>query len=713
MEANAQMNESSVDSTAESLLEKKLLAGAFVFVLLATIAYVAFTGLIVFMGDSFLLANRAKHVADQFNLNLNNGMAPLIYPPLYPVVLAFAYRFDDPATIFRMTLAIHALLTALQVVPLFYLLRGYGRLEMRAAAGMAAALALAPASLPYSSIMLTEVLFCPLVLWLSFYVYRAWHEGEFNRYVGIGLVAAACAMTRSAAFTVLVALAGAGLMLLRHCRDNEEQSRLIKRGFGTAALAFVALYGGWSVVEMSLVRYEAFVPQFEISHVTEVVADGAKLDLHANWLANCFFYLLSAPLSLAGAFVLVYFVRRPRALRSDPLATFFLLTMLVSAVVIALVPKEYHGGKELTWNRYVMPYVVFASLIAIRYRDRFNRSYLFLATLVLAITVLSFRPANLACHFTDALAIFGGQRLFKSADVLLNLAYFAFTVAGGWLWLRGPRGRTAALALTASVWLLTHVTAAAVYRNGGDLNISNYSGAGKIAYEIAAKNPGTKVFYDPGFGSKDSFGSLRVLYYWPNLEIEKLAPKAIRSQSIPAGAKLLYFTVTSIPGHAPVAWDRGDIKLYQFDERQLAALRESRELPAAPARFVEGANFPATEIGEKEGLKFPVRWLRQGTEFFVESELEEVDLHLDLATFQAQRTVYLEVNGQPSKETYTVGGDFWTTPETEARFRIRLNPGRNQVRVLAKEPPSKLSDGREVTFLMIGDARATKPAAAK
>lgn len=64
---------------------------AFAGVFIAAWVYVSYTGLIVFMGDSFLLANRAKHVADQLNLNLNNQLAPLIYPPLYPIVMAIAY----------------------------------------------------------------------------------------------------------------------------------------------------------------------------------------------------------------------------------------------------------------------------------------------------------------------------------------------------------------------------------------------------------------------------------------------------------------------------------------------------------------------------------------------------------------------------------------------------------------------------------------------
>lgn len=694
-------------------VDKKYMAIAFAIVLLAAGVYVAYTGLIVFMGDSFLLANRAKHVADQFNLNLNNRLAPLVYPPLYAVSLAFAYRFDSPDTIFRVTLAIHTLLTALQVFPLFLLLRSYGRLTAKPACGLTIALALAPASLPYTSIMLTEVLYSPLLLWLCYFLHRAWNRDERLMYPAVGFAMAACMLTRQAASTVLLALAASSVILLWYRRADAELRRGTARGLLVAGLCFFALQGGWVLLERLFVHYEGFAPQFKLEHVADVVTDAPKLDLHANWLANCFFYLLTAPLSLAGAFTFVLFARRPALLRSDPLAVFFLLSMLVSSAVISLVTEEFWGGKELTWNRYVMPYVVFSSLMAIRYRDRFNRSHLFLASLVLGMAVMNFRPSNLACHFTDALAGFGAQRLIRTPDVLLNLAYFAFTVLGGYLWLRGPRGRKIAFSLTAAVWVLTHFAAAKSYRNSGDFNISNYSGAGKQAYELAMQHPGSKVYYDPNFAAKDSFAGLRLLYYWPDLRIEELPARELGSQSLPQGARLLFFSADSFAGHEPVAFDRGGIKLYQFDETQLAAMRRGTEAPLAAVRFVNGPGFPVTEIGEKGGRKFPVRWLRPGSDFFIESELPEVQLLLRLATHGVPRTAILHLNGQQLPETYLVAGDFWGTPETEAAFRLRLKPGRNHVQVFSKEPAGKLSDGREIIFLMIGDARAVRLPAQK
>lgn len=705
MNLAAPANDVSVANADSSSSDSRYLWAAVLFTLFLVSLYAAYTGLYVTMGDSFLLANRSKHVADQFNLNLNNGFAPLVYPPLYPVVLAFAYRFDDPAAIFRVTLGIHVLLTASQVFPLFLLLRHYALLAPRAAAVLAAALALAPASLPYTSIMLTEVLYGPFLLWLSYFVFRAFGLNERMKFIGVGVSMAACMMTRSAASTVLLALVMTAVYFLWKRRDSSD----LRRGLAFAVLAFIGVYGGWSLLERLFVQYEGFVPQFELSEVAGVVVEGKRLDLHANWFSNCFFYLLTAPLSLAGAFTFVLCLRRPRTLFADPVAVFFLLSTLVSAAVISLVTADYWGGKDLTWNRYVMPYVVFTSIIAIRYRASFNRSTLFLSSLVLGMAVLSFHPSNLACHFTDALAVFGTHRPFKIADVVVNLVYFAGTVAAGWFWLRNGSGRTVAAAITAVMWLSTHAVAAYAYHNSGDQNITQYNGIGATAYRIYTANPGSKIFYDRKFTSKDSFSALRLLYYWPDLMIQQLAAKELPEQTVAGNAKLLFLTTDVLTGHEPLGMERGEIKLYEFDAAKLAEMKSGASAPPAAIAFHHSANFPVAEVGEKDGKKYPVRWLRQDLEFSIESALPEVDLRLDVASPNGARTIQLMVDGVPTPEKYVVEGNFWSSPETEAVFRIKLKPGPNKIVVHSSVPPSKLSDGREVTFLLIGDPRATQP----
>ncbi len=131
-------------SRALKTVERLLPVLAFAAVLAVILAYVSYTGLIAYMGDSFLLANRAKHLADQFNLNLNNGLVALIYPPLYPILIAFAYRFQDTHLIFRSILIVNALLAASQVFPLSLLLQQYSKISRKNAIWLAAVLVLSP-----------------------------------------------------------------------------------------------------------------------------------------------------------------------------------------------------------------------------------------------------------------------------------------------------------------------------------------------------------------------------------------------------------------------------------------------------------------------------------------------------------------------------------------------------------------------------------------
>jgi len=682
------------------------LTAAFLAVFIAAFAYVRYTGLIVFMGDTFLLANRAKHFADEFNLHVSHGVSPIIYPPLYSLVLSIAYLFDDPADIFKVTLALHVLLTASQVVPLFLLLRQYCHLDAKPAAAMAAVLALSPSALPYTSIALTEVLYCPVILWLVVVLSQVWIAGDRVKYLAAGTVFAVAMLTRSAATAVVLAYALTGIVLLWLYRKEAEQSKFTKRGLALSAVSFAVVFGGWCLFERIFVHYEGADAQFEVATVLGVFTDLGRLDLHASWLANCFFYFLTSPLSLAGAFPMVLFLRRPALLRRDPLAIFLLLSLFCSAAVCSLVLADSWGGRDLTFNRYVMPYVVFFFLLAIRYRAHFDRAMLAACAVVIGLAVISFKPSSLACHFIDALVLFGKQRPYPLADVLLKLGYFAITVTAGWLWLCCDKGKRFAFGLTGMLWLATHAAAANYYRNSGDLNISNYQGAAEKALSIAAAK-GSEVFYDPAFDIKDPFAATRILYYWPNLRINPLPPDQLAKRAIPPRSSILYFTSDPLLGLEPLAEDRGAIRLYEITRHQATP-----DAPESRSFFTvnPGPRLPGTEYGDKDGRKIAVRWLGKGAGFLIDAPpgTDEINVRLTLATYGAPRTAALLVNGQPATPTYRVEGDFWGSGSlpTVATFRARVKPGPNLFEVTAAEPPAKLPDGREVLFLLIGEITA-------
>lgn len=685
---------------------------AFGAALAATLLYVSYAGLIVYMGDSFLLANRAKHLADQFNLNLNNGLSPLIYPPLYPILIAFVYRFQDPHLIFRLILLVNALVTASQVFPLHLLLEEYSNLSRKNAVWLATAIALAPASLPYSTMVMTDVLYCPVVLWLSLFMNRAMQRRRAKDFLATGLTLAAAMLTRSAASVALVA---SGIALGAYFWQHRASwTEFLKTGIAAGAGGFFALYGCWIVFERFFVKYEGFMPQFVVSSIPAIFLNAQRFDLHFSWFTNLLFYYLTAPLSLAGAFVFVLFAWRPAILRRDAMAVFFLTCMLIGAAVASFVTDDHWGGRELTWNRYVMPYVVFAVLMAIRYRS-FARPFIFSAcTAVMAVAVLSSRPAYLGCHFTDALALFGKVRPFQSSDAFTNLLYFALVFAGGWLWLhKSKTSQRIALMLTGCLWLATDVASARYYRNSGDLNITAYNGIAERAYQASRMFPGSQLYYDPEFTRSDPFPGLRVLFFWPNLDIRPLASYQFAQIDPPSNAHVLYFTTLKLDSATPVAEERGHMKLYDVTGSQL---RQSRSQSQGTRLGLDiRDDFPQAEIGERDHRRYQVRWLPRITEFegTLGGETVNATVSLELATNGPPRTAKLIVNGKPALETYRVEGNFWNTASTTARFRVTLNHGPNSFRLTSVEPAGRLSDGREVAFLMIGDVQVVSTESTK
>ncbi len=663
-------------------------------VFVVAVVYASFTGLTVFMGDTFLLANRAKHLAAEFNLRISQSPAPLIYPPLYSVVLSIAYLFSEPSTIFNVTLGLHIVLTVSQVLPLFLLLRHYGELPARPAAGLAAALALAPASFPYTVMGMTEVLFCPVILWLSYALCRVWTLRDEARYATAGLLLAVALLTRSAATSFLLAFFLTALFL--------PKDKANRAGIGMATACFAALYGAWYLFELFFIPYTNPKPIFSFAELPGIFTNVSRLALHAAWFANCLLYYLYAPLSLCGIFALILICRKPALLRTDPLALFFLLAMIAAAVVPALVMRDALGGRDLTWNRYIMPCVVFPSLVAIRYRSHFNRATLLASSLLLAAGFVASAPSRLMCHFTDALALAGVYTRPPINDVMINLLFVAVPLACGWLWLRQGLHR-AALGITAVFWAATHLAAALAYRNSGDLNATHYRGVAAKAYQIAQAKK-IPVFYDPTIDLKDALPAAMVLYYWPNLRIGALPPQSLGTVKMPPGGSLLYFTTHPVPGLEPLGVDRGVLLLYEIGAQTAAN--------GKPLAVVPGPHMPGVEMGTKDNRNVPVRWLPKTAEFYVDAPdgVEEADVRLTLATIGTARTASLTVNGTSTAKTYRVDGDFWNSPPAVATFRVRLKPGRNECKVTTAEPPSKLPDGREVIFLLVGDI-AVEPVA--
>lgn len=676
----------------------------FAFVAAALAAY--WSGLVVFMGDSYLLADRAKHLIQAGNLDVNNSLGGLIYPPLYAIVISPAYLSSNPAITFRVILFIQSLLLASQVWPFYKLLVAYCRLTQRPAAWLAGFLALAPATLPYTYMFQTEVLYFPLLLWTTYFLLQASTWARRLDFVAFGLGLGFILLTRSAASTVLVAsVLTAGLQLWLN-RRNPNVLRAKLSGFAWAGLALVATYGSWKVYERLFVHYQSYAPYFTWEQLKPIFTQREVFDIHFAWLANAAFYYLMSPLSIAGCFVLVLCFRNYKTLLRDPLAPFALAVMAVSAVTVVVVMDTHYGGRDLTWNKYLMPYVSYLSLIALRYRRHLTASNVNICGIILALTFMALRPSQLGCHFEDALYLFvNHSHAYQFPEAFSNGLFALAIFVPACLWSRHgrvskERARAAAITIATAFWFIADVGPAWFYRHSGDLNVTNYDGAAKKALEFSDSHPDTQAYYDPGFAAKDPFGALKVLFYWPRI-IGPRTPSEL-SQLPKSIANVVYFTGQDVANFTPIGQDRGAVNVYL-----LHSLNPASDFRAARLSLTFGPAVWASEVSTFNGRQYKVRWLQRSTEFQISNSGPEQDamIQLDLATFGGPHTARLEVNGVGAPETHSVNRVFWEQGPETASYRIHMRSGTNAVQLLSPEPPAVLPGGRQVSFLLVGDIR--------
>lgn len=589
--------------------------------LAASLTYTLYVGPVVFFWDSHTFADRAKHVAYFGTLDLNNHPTS-VAPPLYSICIAPAYLFEDPGITQRAILILNALLHSLSFLPLLGLFRRYSHLSAAHAASWATLVALAPHALTYAPFVLSEAAFFPLTYLVFFLFARFDARPNFRRALLIGATLGMAILCRDAGQGMLLAAAAVAII---HIAAAFWRRQALARAlqYGIVGGAAAALSRSWNWYQQNHVHLNTGSGDLW-APLHAMMNSPSELLLHARWLWNCSVYLMLAPLSVVALLVIAILLTRPRILWRDRVVAWLLLSMFISAAVAIMVMNSSWGGPTLTWNRYVVPLVGLWFPIALRYRRLIGRVEYALALGMLTGLGLLGSPANLACHFPDALTPFLAYLHPDSAAWKLNAAFVGLLAVGGLPFLFMKRRAGALLAIICIGLPMTYFNREAA--RGWRKNVHNLAQYHGVAGEIVAqlrRAPDTTVSFDlDAAGAPENlFPLARILYLTPRSAAPHERLAMYRAAAV-AEAPTIYITSAPLCDARVLGVDNGLIyaNLLEWSaedrlhERPLMRepddrLREYLAARPAPARFVIPG---APPIGDASSGLPTIRAVRPG-----------------------------------------------------------------------------------------------------
>lgn len=643
----------------------------FIIVLLATTIYCFKTGLIVFMGDSYLLADRAKHLIYEGTLHSEQY---IIYPPLYPLLVSPAYIFLRPEVTHTIILSLNALMYASAFFPIRLLLKNYSGLKENGSTLVGVLLTVAPFSMPYTSMYLYDAFSYPVFLWFCVFMDSLLRKRSTKDFVLAGVFLALGVLVKDSLKNLIAGFVVISTIDIIQSKFNNSNSQVVFTKYTYTFLAFSIIYGAWFLIERLFIAY----PPVTYSNLTWV-AKLSEVDLRFSWLSNIFFYYLSAPLSAAGIFTMLCVIFRPRLLLEDLFILFsFLCGLGASLSVVILMPSSY-GGADLTWNRYQALYVLLFILIALRYIHlldfKFFKSICALLMLFLLIGV----PAKLGCHFPDALVFFmKASNPLKLPSIILDVLYLLMMIIPITLLLNGKRwAKGAALAFLFLVYLAGDGAAYLYWSQPGGLHIESYRGICNIITERYLRDRGILVFYDPNPDNKAiSHLTIKRYHFYLPFFMKPKSLDNIRALAATSSSELFYLTDKSIyRGGEKIAEDPTGVKLYSFSKRSESVVNEFKAdlvLEPVPSGLKVDGLRPSPE-GPYPPTLPRVRWansslVKLSFQNPPEMNLKKAILRISFSPFGVSTgKMFIKFNGVPLKDY----------------LFLELNQWRNEALVLA------------------------------
>jgi hypothetical protein len=188
-----------------------------------TLGYILVLGAVIFysrsfvngtlqvaFGDSWIFTDLAKRIA--LNHSLRMEVFDIVYPPLYPLLISWAYFFKNPENIFWAIRSSNMVAYSATFIPLYLLLIGYSGLSRRLAFSFALLLSVAPTTIHYSTWLLSESLYIPLVAGLFLLISEEFYSKSYAHAFGFGFFLALLPLTKSIGLCFLVNASRSGVL---------------------------------------------------------------------------------------------------------------------------------------------------------------------------------------------------------------------------------------------------------------------------------------------------------------------------------------------------------------------------------------------------------------------------------------------------------------------------------------------------------------------
>ncbi|MGD0915977.1 MAG: hypothetical protein ABSB22_05920 [Thermodesulfobacteriota bacterium] len=643
--------------------ETTLIIVGFTIVLLITTIYCLKTGLIVFMGDSYLLADRAKHLVYEGTLNSEQY---IIYPPLYPLFVSPAYFFLRPEITHKVILALNALIYASAFFPIRLLLKNYSGLKQNGNIIIGVLLTVAPFSMPYASMYLYDALSYPVFLWFCVFVDNLLRNRSSKDFFLAGIFLAISVLVKESLKILVASFVVVSAIDIVQSKLNTSKSAVVFKKYFYAFFAFLMIYSAWFLIERFFIIY----PSARFSYLTWV-AKLSEIDLRFSWFSNIFFYYLTAPLSAAAIFTMLFIIFRPRLLLEDLFILFSLLCGLGAWLSPVLLMPSSYGGVDLTWNRYQSLYVLLFILIALRYFRLLDFNFFKSISVLLILLLFIGIPAKLECHFPDSLVFFmKTSNLLKLPSIILDVLYFLVAIIPISLLLNGKRwAKKTAVAFLFIVYLAGDGAAYLYWSQPGGLHLESYKGICQIVTDRYFKDGDISVFYDPHPDNKDISHLIikRYHFYFPFF----MKPKSlddIKALAAKSNNELLYLTDKNIyRGGKKLAEDPTRVKLYSFSKRSESAVNEFKAdliVEATPSGMKIDGLRPSPEGPYPPSLP-RIRWanspsVKLAFENPTEMNLKRAALRMSFSPFgMSTSRMFVRFNGAPLKNYTSLELNQW------------------------------------------------------